>query len=71
VGGCDCLWLERRKQGKWWEEEEGEGRTANKFCVVIEKHSGENEQQKRDVAYFLGWCFVQLKRWSDAIEVLS
>jgi len=26
----------------------GKGRTANEFCVVIEKHSGENEQQKRD-----------------------
>ena len=47
-----CGWKEesgvsdgRKREG---EGRGGKGRTANEFCVVIEKHSGENKQQKCD-----------------------
>ena len=31
----------------------------------------EDEEQRREVAYLLGWCYLQFKRWDDAIHVLS
>lgn len=29
------------------------------------------ERQQRDVAYLLGWCYVQCKQWEDACNVLK
>ena len=29
------------------------------------------ERQQRDVAYLLGWCYVQRKQWEDACNVLQ
>jgi tetratricopeptide (TPR) repeat protein len=30
-----------------------------------------DEKQRRDLDYFLGWCYVQLKQWDEALRVLS
>jgi tetratricopeptide (TPR) repeat protein len=29
------------------------------------------ELQRRDVSYFLGWCYIQRKQWDDAVRELS
>ncbi len=39
--------------------------------LVLETIRTENEKQQRDVAYLLGWCYIQHKQWEDAIRVLS
>ncbi|MBV9229743.1 MAG: tetratricopeptide repeat protein [Chloroflexi bacterium] len=48
--------------------EEGQNETA--LSVLKGIHS-EDETQQRDVAYLLGWCYIQLKQWDDAICTLS
>jgi tetratricopeptide (TPR) repeat protein len=47
-----------------------EGRYEAALAVLQEVHSDE-EQQQREVAYLLSWCYIQSKRWADAIHMLS
>jgi tetratricopeptide (TPR) repeat protein len=30
-----------------------------------------DEQQQRDISYYLGWCYIQQKQWSEAVEALT
>ncbi|MEO9058972.1 MAG: tetratricopeptide repeat protein, partial [Ktedonobacteraceae bacterium] len=48
--------------------EEGQSDSALK---ILEAIVPDDEEQRREVAYFLGWCYVLHKRWSDANTVLS
>jgi len=48
--------------------EEGENEAA---LSTLQDVRIENEMQQRDVAYLLGWCYIQLKQWDDAIRTLS
>jgi tetratricopeptide (TPR) repeat protein len=38
---------------------------------MLETIHPENEKLHNDVAYLLGWCYIQLKQWEDAFRVLS
>ena len=48
--------------------EEGQSETALK---ILEAIVPDDEKQQKEVAYFLGWCYVLHKRWGDASDVLS
>lgn len=48
--------------------EEGQSDAALK---ILEAIVPDDEKQQKEVAYFLGWCYVLHRRWSDATEVLS
>src|SRR5712691_5810066 len=48
--------------------EEGQNEDA---LSTLKEIQAENEQEQRNVAYLLGWCYVQLKQWKEAIDVLS
>ncbi len=48
--------------------EEGQSDNALK---ILEAIVPEDEKQRQEVAYFLGWCYVLHKRWGDANTVLS
>jgi tetratricopeptide (TPR) repeat protein len=48
--------------------EEGRYEAALKELVAI---GPVDEKQQRDTDYLLGWCYVQLKQWNDALRVLS
>ncbi len=48
--------------------EEGQSDSALKILEAIEP---ENQEQRQEVAYFLGWCYVLHKRWGEANAVLS
>lgn len=48
--------------------EEGQSDTALK---ILEAIVPDGEKQQKEVAYFLGWCYVLHKRWGDATDVLS
>ena len=48
--------------------EEGQSDAALK---ILEAIVPEDEKQQKEVAYFLGWCYVLHKRWGDATKVLS
>lgn len=48
--------------------EEGQSDIALK---ILEAIVSEDEKQQKEVAYFLGWCYVLRKQWGEATEVLS
>jgi len=48
--------------------EEGQSEAALK---ILEAIVPDDEKQQKEVAYFLGWCYVLHRRWGDATEVLS
>ncbi|QBD79227.1 tetratricopeptide repeat protein [Ktedonosporobacter rubrisoli] len=48
--------------------EEGQNEAA---LASLEQIHTQDEKQQRYVAYLLGWGYTQLKRWDDAIRVLS
>lgn len=48
--------------------EEGENEAA--FSALQSVHT-EDEKQQRDVSYLLGWYYIQLRQWDDAIRTLS
>ncbi len=48
--------------------EEGQYEAA---LSTLEALAPQDEMQQREVAYLLGWCYIQLKRWNDAIQALS
>lgn len=48
--------------------EEGRSDAAQKILETIEP---ENEKQKQDLAYFLGWAYTLHRRWADAITTLA
>jgi len=48
--------------------EEGQSDSALK---ILESIVPVGEKQQQEVAYFLGWCYILHKRWSDATNVLS
>jgi tetratricopeptide (TPR) repeat protein len=48
--------------------EEGQSDGALK---ILEAIVPDNEKQRQEVAYFLGWCYVLHRRWGDAANVLS
>jgi tetratricopeptide (TPR) repeat protein len=48
--------------------EEGQYDTALELLVALQP---EEEKQRQDVLYLLGWCYVQCKRWEDALKTLS
>jgi tetratricopeptide (TPR) repeat protein len=47
-----------------------EGRTAAALSE-LEGLQPTNEQQKLDIAYLLGWCYIQSKQWSEAVHELN
>ena len=48
--------------------EEGQSDIALK---ILEAIVPDDEKQQKEVAYFLGWCYILHKRWGDASNVLS
>ena len=48
--------------------EEGQSDSALK---ILEAIVPDDEEQRREVAYYLGWCYILHKRWGDANTVLS
>lgn len=48
--------------------EEGQSDSALK---ILEAIVPDDEEQRQEVAYFLGWCYVLHKRWDDANAALS
>jgi tetratricopeptide (TPR) repeat protein len=47
-----------------------EGRTEAARALLETIHT-EDEKLQKDVAYLLGWCYVQGRQWEDAFRVLS
>jgi len=47
-----------------------EGR-ADEALSILESVHTEDEKQQREVAYLLGWCYIQKKQWNEAIQVLA
>ncbi len=47
-----------------------EGRHAAAL-TELESLSPTTEQQRRDVSYLFGWCYVQQKQWNDAVRELT
>lgn len=47
-----------------------EGRTETALSMLATIHP-ENEKLHNDVAYLLGWCYIQRKQWEEAFRVLS
>jgi len=47
--------------------EEGQHATA---LADLESLRPTTDQQKRDVSYLLGWCYIQRKQWRDAVREL-
>jgi tetratricopeptide (TPR) repeat protein len=39
-------------------------------ALIVLETMGSAQRQQRDVAYLLGWCYVQRKQWEDACNVL-
>lgn len=48
--------------------EEGQ---ADRALPVLEAFQPEDEKERQEKAYLLGWCYVSARRWDDAISVLS
>lgn len=48
--------------------QEGQSESA---LEILESLEPEDEQQKLEVAYYLGWCYVLHRRWSDAADTLA
>lgn len=47
-----------------------EGR-SEEALEVLEAIVPDGEKQRQEVGYFLGWCYISLKRWCDATNVLT
>ena len=47
-----------------------EGQNDAALSVLTGIHT-EDKTQQCDIAYLLGWSYVQLKQWDDAIQTLS
>jgi len=47
-----------------------EGRNDAALAVLQTIHT-QNEKQLRDVAYLLGWCYIQRKQWDEAMQALA
>jgi tetratricopeptide (TPR) repeat protein len=48
--------------------EEGQ---ADRALPVLEAFQTEDEKERQEKAYLLGWCYISSKRWDDAVSVLS
>ncbi len=47
-----------------------EGRSDEALSALESIHT-EDEKQQQDVAYLLGWCYIQRKQWKEAVQVLT
>ena len=47
-----------------------EGR-ADDALNSLESVQGEDEKQRQEIGYLLGWCYIQKKQWKEALQVLS
>jgi tetratricopeptide (TPR) repeat protein len=47
-----------------------EGRTEA-ACALLETIDTGDEKLQKDVAYLIGWCYVQRRQWEDAFRLLS
>ncbi|GCF06643.1 tetratricopeptide repeat protein [Dictyobacter arantiisoli] len=47
-----------------------EGRYDAALTLLMTMHP-EDEKQRQDVTYLLGWCYVLQKRWDDALKTLT
>jgi len=48
--------------------EEGQ---ADRALPVLEAFQPEDEKERQEKTYLLGWCYVSARRWDDAMSVLS
>ncbi|MBV8821523.1 MAG: tetratricopeptide repeat protein, partial [Ktedonobacteraceae bacterium] len=39
--------------------------------LLLETIRTDNERQRGEVAYLLGWCYIQRKQWKEALLILS
>jgi tetratricopeptide (TPR) repeat protein len=47
-----------------------EGRSDEALSTLTAIHT-DDEKQQQDVAYLLGWCYIQRKQWNEAIQTLA
>ncbi len=47
-----------------------EGRSEEALSTLKSVQT-EDEKQQQDIAYLLGWCYIQRKQWDEAVQVLA
>ncbi len=47
-----------------------EGRPEAAF-TTLDALSPENEEEQKEKSYLLGWCYTNMRRWDDALHVLT
>ncbi len=44
---------------------------ADEALSALEAVHTEDAKQQQEIAYLLGWCYIQKKQWSEAVQVLA